>query len=246
MSFRVLLSSLVPHLLTPAVLRLSKKAIRRVRFVDEALHSAWVEWAEVVVGVREVYFQYANTPYRELSRRTCGRAGCGGVKDKDAGTSEDSSKAEPEVEVGKGVPVCTCGTKDKDAGTGEDFSKVESEVEVSKDARAYVPCGVKDKDAEADEDGLKVESEVEGEDVEQDYVYIQMDADGKVKDAEEMDDHVEADAQGETEVPEESNSSGKMEDAERPGGASGASSKKEVRLKLLYRFSRGWRFLIVL
>ncbi|KAK7032071.1 hypothetical protein VNI00_013440 [Paramarasmius palmivorus] len=95
-----LLTSLVPHLLTPAILRLSFAIIRKNRSVDTVLAGAWAEWAESVARVRGVYVEYGDSRYKRASRTSCGNSDCPHTEppaEHEAVTEEPVGEDEPYV-----------------------------------------------------------------------------------------------------------------------------------------------------
>ncbi|KAK7027398.1 hypothetical protein VNI00_015234 [Paramarasmius palmivorus] len=73
-----LLVSLIPHLLTPSILRLVRKQMlkhdpRRLRVLE-----GWAAWCEEVAMVYEVRFGYKCTSYSEASLRLCSYGSCEG------------------------------------------------------------------------------------------------------------------------------------------------------------------------
>ncbi|KAK7023604.1 hypothetical protein VNI00_016643 [Paramarasmius palmivorus] len=66
-----LLVCLVPHLLTPSILRRVRKVMRKHAFLQNCVLEAWDDWCEEVATLYEARFGYKCTSYREASLRVC-------------------------------------------------------------------------------------------------------------------------------------------------------------------------------
>ncbi|KAK7020588.1 hypothetical protein VNI00_017717 [Paramarasmius palmivorus] len=94
-----LLDSLIPHLLTPSVLRSVKRDLDRYRDRDMSVLPSWSRWSEMVALVLEVYRRYKRSPYRYDTMRRCTYPECP--------TPVPTGNREVSKEVGK-----DCGSED--------------------------------------------------------------------------------------------------------------------------------------